>query len=143
MYQVPATRGMEDDGKVWGDLCREKRVNIVYNNEPWIFEVDWRTKEMVRYPVDPVTGFSSTISWTWEILDSFIRNHHIVPNWINCFHYSQCIEWFIYDGYADMTMDDTDGLSGLYLSELYNIHNFPGVSYIPDYWFTRCFVQYA
>ena len=73
-----------------------------------------------------------------------LRNHHIVPNWINCLYiHPECFEWFIYDGYADMTMDDTDGLSGLYLSELYNIHNFPGVSYIPDYWFTRCFVQYA
>ena len=59
MYQVPATRssvvqfvmtcpgmshsstftlhmrdnGEVDDGKVWGDLCREKRVNIAYNND--------------------------------------------------------------------------------------------------------------
>ena len=24
--------GAVDDGKVWGDLCREKRVDIAYNN---------------------------------------------------------------------------------------------------------------
>ena len=70
MYQVPASRssvvqfvmtcpgmshsstftlhmrdsGEVDDGKVWGDLCREKRVNIAYNNDPPIFEVDDRNR---------------------------------------------------------------------------------------------------
>merc|ERR1712155_145169 len=74
MYQVPATRssvvqfvmtcpGMShsstftlhmrdnwevDDGKVWGDLCREKRVNIAYVHDPPYFAVD-KSGEMVRY----------------------------------------------------------------------------------------------
>ena len=77
MYQVPASRssvvqfvmtcpgmshsstftlhmrdsGEVDDGKVWGDLCREKRVNIAYVHDPPYFAVD-KSGEMVRYPVD-------------------------------------------------------------------------------------------
>merc|ERR1712155_410231 len=72
MYQVPASRssvvqimmtcpgmshsstftlhmrdnGEVDDGKVWGNLCREKRVNIAYNNEP-AFEVNDETGKML------------------------------------------------------------------------------------------------
>ena len=111
MYQVPASRssvvqfvmtcpgmshsstftlhmrdnGEVDDGKVWGDLCREKRVNIAYNNDPGYFEVDDGTGEMVKYPVRPVNGEMSIIPYDWEILDSFFINHDIVPVWINCY----------------------------------------------------------
>merc|ERR1711978_28477 len=72
MYQVPASRssvvqfvmtcpgmshsstftlhmrdsGEVDDGKVWGDLCREKRVNIAYNNELDGYAVDKKTGRM-------------------------------------------------------------------------------------------------
>ena len=107
MYQVPASRssvvqfvmtcpgmshsstftlhmrdsGEVDDGKVWGDLCREKRVNIAYNNYRWIFGVNDETGEMVRYPVTP--AFEAYI-YDWEILDSFFNIHDIVPVWINC-----------------------------------------------------------
>ena len=76
--------GEVDDGKVWGDLCREKRVNIAYNNDPTAFEVDDETGEMVMYPVKPVSGFTSSISWQWEIFYTFFKNYNIVPNWMNC-----------------------------------------------------------
>ena len=98
MYQVPASRssvvqfvmtcpgmshsstftlhmrdsGEGDDGKVWGDLCREKRVNIAYNNDPF-FKVDSDTGKMVRYPVYPSLDsyiyMYSYIPRNWEILD--------------------------------------------------------------------------
>ena len=111
MYQVPASRssvvqfvmtcpgmshsstftlhmrdnGKVDDGKVWGDLCREKRVNIAYNTElPYGFEVNEETGEMVPRPLKPVTGVQPFISREWEILDSFFRPHRIAPNWTNC-----------------------------------------------------------
>ena len=110
MYQVPATRssvvqfvmtcpgmshsstftlhmrdnGEVDDGKMWGNLCREKKVNIAYNNDPGYFEVDDRTGEMVKYPVRPVNGEMSIIPYDWEILHSFFSNHDIVHVWINC-----------------------------------------------------------
>ena len=118
MYQVPASRssvvqfvmtcpgmshsstftlhmrdnGEVDDGKVWGDLCREKRVNIAYNNDPGYFEVDDGTGEMVKYPVRPVNGEMSIIPYDWEILHSFFSNHDIVPVWINCY-----FTWGSYD----------------------------------------------
>ena len=116
MYQVPATRssvvqfvmtcpgmshsstftlhmrdsGEVDDGKVWGDLCRVKRVNIAYNNEPKEFEVDDEDGdgkgEMVRKPYFMKKDIKNIIPWDWEILDSFFRNHDIEPTWLNC-HY--------------------------------------------------------
>ena len=120
MYQVPASRssvvqfvmtcpgmshsstftlhmrdsGQVDDGKVWGDLCREKRVNIAYNNEPNAFEVH-ETGEMKKWPIsDSVKyiGLYSYNSYDWEILETFFQNHGIVPVWINC-HYT----WGWYD----------------------------------------------
>ena len=76
---------------MWGDLCREKRVNIAYNNDPGAFEVDDETGEMVRYPGRyPVT--LSYIPWDWDILATFFRYYNIVPVWINC-HYT----WGWYD----------------------------------------------
>ena len=36
------------------------------------------------YPVKPVSGFTSSISWQWEIFYTFFKNYNIVPNWINC-----------------------------------------------------------
>ena len=118
MYQVPASRssvvqfvmtcpgmshsstftlhmrdnGEVDDGKVWGDLCREKRVNIAYNNYPGLFEVNEDTGEMVRYPVKPVPGVYEYIPYDWEILETFFLNNDIIPVWINC-HYT----WGWYD----------------------------------------------
>ena len=118
LYQVPATRssvvqfvmtcpgmshsstftlhmrdnGEVDDGKVWGDLCREKRVNIAYNNYPGLFEVNEDTGEMVRYPVKPVPGVYEYIPYDWEILETFFLNNDIIPAWINC-HYT----WGSYD----------------------------------------------
>merc|ERR1712155_146175 len=95
MYQVPASRssvvqfvmtcpgmshsstftlhmrdnGQVDDGKVWGDLCREDTLNIAYINTKMGrgYEVNNETGEMVRYKVNPMTGFHSYISYYWEI----------------------------------------------------------------------------
>merc|ERR1711978_14519 len=116
MYQVPASRssvvqfvmtcpgmshsstftlhmrdsGEVDDGKVWGDLCREKRVNIAYNNYKRYFELDDETGEMVKYP--GLDGLDGVISHDWQILDSFFSNYDIVPVWTN-YHYT----WGWYD----------------------------------------------
>ena len=84
--------GEVDDGKAWGDLCREKTVNIAYNNYLPYFTVDGETGEMVRFPVNPVTGLYSFIPWDWEILETFFLNNDIVPVWINC-HFT----WGWYD----------------------------------------------
>ena len=116
MYQVPASRssvvqfvmtcpgmshsstftlhmrdnGGGDDGKVWGDLCREKRVNIAYNQaHNGDHLVNDETGEMVRRPaLFHATGASNAIPLPWEIFATFFKNHDIVPVWINC-HYTQ------------------------------------------------------
>ena len=80
--------GEVDDGKVWGDLCREKRVNIAYNSLAYFgyFDVDDKTGEMVRYNVYPenVIHPYSHIPSQMEIMDSFFKPHKIIVNWINC-----------------------------------------------------------
>ena len=115
MYQVPASRssvvqfvmtcpgmshsstftlhlrdsGEVDDGKVWGDLCREKRVNIAYYESGFLDKdfVVWQG-ELLRYPpvavVDPSTPDFDKISQPWEIYHSFFSNYDIIPVWINC-----------------------------------------------------------
>ena len=106
MYQVPATRssvvqfvmtcpgmshsstftlhmrdsGEVDDGKVWGNLCREKRVNIAYNND-WGFKIIDETGEMMKRKNQKRVLYET---YDWEILHFFFRNHDIVPFWINC-----------------------------------------------------------
>ena len=120
MYQVPATRssvvqfvmtcpgmshsstftlhmrdnGEVDDGKVWGDLCREKRVNIAYNDDPDWFAVDKKTGRMgndwdakgrlVRKSVDLRRIDELFIPWNWEILESFFKHNDVVPVWEDC-----------------------------------------------------------
>ena len=39
------------------DICREKQVSVVYNNEPAVFEVSNITGEMVKYPVAPYLNY--------------------------------------------------------------------------------------
>ena len=43
-------------------VCREKYVIVAYNNEPFAFEVSKVTGEMVRYPVDPVLRYVTTLN---------------------------------------------------------------------------------
>ena len=112
MYQVPASRssvvqfvmtcpgmshsstftlhmrdsGEVDDGKVWGDLCREKKMTIAYNNDWFSFEFNEDTGEMVKYDhrlwrIDE----DQNIPHYWEILETFFTDHHITNvSWTNC-----------------------------------------------------------
>ena len=81
--------GEVDDGKVWGDLCREKVVNIAFKTEVkgrLSFEVDNETGEMVRYPPNPTSKYE-IIPYYWEMLETFFKNHAIVPVWKPCQSY--------------------------------------------------------
>ena len=111
MYQVPASRssvvqfvmtcpgmshsstftlhmkdnGQVDDGKVWGDLCREKEMTIAYNNDWFIFEFNEDTGEMEKYLTRLyMIEEEQNIAHYWEILESFFTEHHILPAWTNC-----------------------------------------------------------
>ena len=75
---------------MWGDLCREKRVNIAYTNYPRYFEMDAETQEMVKY--QGLDGLDGVISHDWQILDSFFNINDIVPVWTNCHGI-----WGVYD----------------------------------------------
>ena len=87
--------GEVDDGKVWGDLCREKRVNILYNDDPPWFVVDdetgdmgnykdHKTGKMVRIPRFADMGVEySHIPHNWDILETFFKNNAIIPVWVN------------------------------------------------------------
>ena len=58
--------GEVDDGKVWGDLCREKKVNIAYNNLPYMrFSVDENMGKMMRFSEE--TGRARHESILYEI----------------------------------------------------------------------------
>ena len=107
MYQVPASRssvvqfvmtcpgmshsstftlhmrdnGKVGDGKVWGDLCRERRVNIAYNNDEDSFLLDDNTGEML---VTATERLSFDPMYEREKLGSFFKNYEIIPSWINC-----------------------------------------------------------
>ena len=50
---------------------------------------------MVRYPVDPRRISTHSNIYDYEILETFFRNHDIVPVWLNS-HYS----WGWYDDEA-------------------------------------------
>ena len=71
--------------KEYKDICQEQKnyANIAFNNWPGFFELD-NDGSMVEYPVKPITGKSSNIPHEYEILSSFLENHHITPTWINC-----------------------------------------------------------
>ena len=110
MYQVPASRssvvqfvmtcpgmshsstftlhmrdsGEVDDGKVWGDLCREKRVNIAYVSKyKGVFEVNTATGELDGPKADIRSGMHSYIPYDWEILVSFFSRNSILPSWLD------------------------------------------------------------
>ena len=79
---------------MWGDLCREKRVNIAYNDDPDWFAVDKKTGRMgndwddkgrlVRKSVDLRRIEELFIPWNWEILESFFKHNDVVPVWEDC-----------------------------------------------------------
>ena len=78
--------GEVDDGKVWGGLCREKKMTIAYNNDWFSFEFNEDTGEMVKYDhrlwrIDE----DQNIPHYWEILERFFTDHHITNvSWTNC-----------------------------------------------------------
>ena len=64
------------------DVCKEKQVNIAYNNDPPYFEIDKVTGEMVKYP----TYFlgHGNIPWEWELQAAFFKYNNIKAKWFNC-----------------------------------------------------------
>ena len=71
------------------DVCREKRANVAYFNQPGLFEVNNVTGELVKgekYPVNPVVGYYYMV-WEWEIQEAFFKYNNIKPQWFNVYDY--------------------------------------------------------
>ena len=49
------------------NVCKEKHVNVAYNNEGLVFEVSNTTGEMVSYPVYPVVSYCLGVGDTSSI----------------------------------------------------------------------------
>ena len=65
------------------NICKEKHVVIAVKNQPFVFEVNSSTRELVKYPLRPYLGFFS-IAWDWEIEAAFFELHNIKPQFIFC-----------------------------------------------------------
>ena len=124
---------------IFDEVCREKHVNIAYNNYPWAFEI-WR-QEMIEYPVSPEFGYRS-VAWEWEIQAKFFENNNIHPHWFNC-HYdwgklSYSGRW---SGAVGMIQrDEADyairGFAGTYARSKVAAFT-PGIEYQPLHYNTR------
>ena len=76
---------MLNDGTVnwdvpYDDLCSEKHVNVAYNQEDGVFELDNATAAMVQFPLRVTTGRTS-IPWEYEISTDFYKWNNVIPRY--------------------------------------------------------------
>ena len=125
------------------DVCKEKYVNVAYNNEPPdVFEVSNITGKMLEYPVQPYVSYWN-IALEWEIQAAFFESYNIKPLWLNA-NYT----W----GWLDNVTNQWTGAVGLIERDKadYAIFGFtgtyarskvaafaPGFDYNPKHWLTR------
>ena len=78
------------DGTVRGhlhyyDLCKVvNRENIAYNDYDLDLRIDQVTNTLIEINPRPINGWSSSIPFEFEIIGEFLRQHNIIPNWIDC-----------------------------------------------------------
>ena len=65
------------------NVCKEKHVNVAYNNDPGVFEVSNITGDIVKYPVRNYAMLSINVAWDWEIQEAFFETYNIKPTWLN------------------------------------------------------------
>ena len=127
----------------FGEVCKEKRVTVAYNNDVGIFWVSNITGEMLEYPeVMPYVDYDG-VAKDWEIQAAFFKYNNVTPHWINC-NYT----W----GWLDNVTNTWTGATGLIERDEadYAIANFagtyprskvaafpPGTAFAQDYWLTR------
>ena len=73
--------------KSYKEICsgEPKKVNLGYNNDPGILEVENNTLVHIsRKPHDYIYGASSVMPYDFEILSMFFSSHNIEPNWLDC-----------------------------------------------------------
>ena len=78
------------DGTVRGnvqyyDLCKVVNyVNIAYNNWGYSFHIDNAINTLVESSPTPIKDLYSYIPQDFEIIGEFLRQHNIIPTWIDC-----------------------------------------------------------
>ena len=121
-------------------VCRERHVNIAYNNEKTIFEIN--SGKMVRYPLKPYVGFFP-VALEWEVQAAFFEINNIIPHWKNCNYTWGSLnettgKW---SGAVGMIQrDEVDyaiwGFVGTYARSKVAAFS-PGIDYVPNHWLTR------
>ena len=98
-HKLMIKNGKISNNVKYQDLCVERfAVNVAYNNDPWVFEVENNSMVDLRvkygYLHGELEGVYSTIAENDEILSKFFLNHNIIVNWINCYF---TWGWFDYE----------------------------------------------
>ena len=57
--------------------------NIAYNPNNY-FRIDYVTKWVMEFQMPHIKGTRSKMSYEFEILNPFLKQNNIIPNWINC-----------------------------------------------------------
>ena len=68
------------------DVCKVADSVIIAFNRRSHVSVDVESQRIMNeYPrVKPVKGWRSSISYSWEIINSFLDHYSLTPTWIDC-----------------------------------------------------------
>ena len=123
----------------FGNVCNEKNVYVVYNNERGIFRVSDITGEMLRWP-RRLYGYLPVAN-EWEIQAEFFKYNNITPIWIKAYTWGTLNyitgQWSgkvgrIQRGEADYA------IPGIAVTHsMCKVATFTGTYYAPYYWYTR------
>ena len=72
--------------KTFAELCSRPKihVNIAYNNEKTLFELNETSQEIIKKPFWIIRYSRVQQVWDYEIMIPFLKIYNIVPHWINC-----------------------------------------------------------
>ena len=124
------------------EVCKEKHVNVAYNNEQDSFLVSNITGEMLKFPLDPVVGYVP-IAHEWEIQAAFFEYNNIKPQWFNANYTWGTMNYTTgqWSGAVGMIQrDEADyaiwGFAGTYPRSKVAAFS-PGIVFAPFHWLTR------
>ena len=115
-------------------VCKERHVNVAYQDSDSKFRVDITTGTMMNYPqIRPTLTYGRAISWEWEVQEAFFKLNNIKPHW---FAYSSNV----YSGLPLIQRDEVDYALRSYLGAYpasKDVAFVPGYKYAPQYFNTR------
>ena len=125
----------------FNDVCKEKYVTVAYNNEPWVFEVNNITGDMVECPVTPYVGYWS-MACEGEIQEAFFATNNIKPIWLNNYYTWGTLNYTTgqWSGAVGMIQKDEADYAICCFSGTYDrskVAAFSMMHYMPQHWLTR------